>query len=307
MKIKSKFLYTLLFLSMVNMIHAQDILKDLEAASVEESQPTIATFKGTHISIGHSVETRKKGVLEISSMNRFWNRPIPDSERVQTFAADKWNSRIGVDYGISDRLTTGVGYGTGYRSIDAYAKYRLFYQRDSGSKFPFSITLFQGGVYRNKSSFKGVLYDIDDPTMMREVPSKNKFAATTQLLIARKFTRNFSFQIAPTYVYRAEDELVEGASPNHFALGFGARYKVSNHVSIVSEYYYVANPVDFVDTYGPFSLGANWEVSDLLLQFKLTNARNLVEDKFIIKTENNFNFRDGNLHFGFHATYFIQL
>ncbi len=307
MIIKNKFLYTLLFLSMVHMTHAQDILKDLEAASVEDSQPTIATFKGTHISIGHSVETRKKGVLEISSMNRFWNRPIPDSERVQTFAADKWNSRIGVDYGISDRLTVGAGYGTGYRSIDVYGKYRLFYQRDSGSKFPFSITLFQGGVYRNKSSFKRILSDVNDPTSTIEIRSENKFAATTQLLIARKFSRNFSFQIAPTYIYRAEDKLVDGANPNHFALGFGARYKVSNHVSIISEYYYVANPVDFVDTYGPFSLGANWEVSDLLLQFKLTNARNLVEDKFIIKTENNFNFRDGNLHFGFHATYFIQL
>ena len=304
---KNKFIFTILFLSMIQVTHAQDILKALEAETVEESQPTIATFKGTHISIGHSVETRKKGVLEISSMNRFWNKPIPDSERVQTFAADKWNSRIGVDYGISDRLTVGAGYGTGYRSTDIYGKYRLFYQRDSGTKFPFSITLFQGGVYRNKSSFKGNLYAPDDPTMKKEVPSKNKFAATTQLLIARKISRNFSLQIAPTYVYRAEDKLIDGVNPNHFAIGFGGRYKVSNHVSIVSEYYYVANPVDFVDTYGPFSLGANWEVSDLLLQFKLTNARNLVEDKYIIKTENNFNFRDGNLHFGFHATYFIQL
>lgn len=307
MIIKNKFLFTVLFLCMVPVIHAQDILNDLETIAVEDSLPTIATFKGTHISIGHSVETRKKGVLEISSMNRFWNRPIPDSERVQTFAADKWNSRIGVDYGLSDRLTVGAGYSTGYRSIDVYGKYRLFYQRDSGAKFPFSITLFQGGVYRGKSSFKGILYEDDGMTIKREVPTENKFATTTQLLIARKFSRSFSFQIAPTYVYRAEDKLVEDANPNYFALGFGARYKVSNHVSIVSEYYYVANSPDFVDTYGPFSLGANWEVSDLLLQFKLTNARNLVEDKFIIKTENNFNFRDGNLHFGFHATYFIQL
>ena len=290
---------------MIQGIYAQDILKDLEAETVEDSQPTIATFKGTHISIGHSVETRKKGVLEISSMNRFWNRPIPDSERTQTFVVDEWNGRLGLDYGVSDRFTVGAGYGTGYKSIDVYGKYRLFYQRDSGTKFPFSITLFQGGVYRGKSSFKGMLYEA--PSVQKEVPSKNKFAATTQVLIARKISRNFSLQIAPTYVYRAEDKLADGGDSNHFAIGFGGRYKVSNHVSIVSEYYYVANPVDFVDTYGPFSLGANWELSDLLLQFKLTNARNLVEDKYIIKTENNFNFRDGNFHFGFHATYFIQL
>ncbi len=290
---------------MIQGIYAQDILKDLEDETIEEPQPTIATFKGTHISIGHSVETRKKGVLEISSMNRFWNIPRSDSERSQAFAADKWNSRVGVDYGLSDRFTVGAGYATGYRSVDVYGKYRLFYQRDSGTKFPFSITLFQGGVYRGKSSFKGLISQRASGDV--EVPSRNKFASTTQLLIARKFSRNFSFQIAPTFIHRAEDKLAEDGNPNHFAIGFGGRYKVSNHVSIVSEYYYVANPVDFVDTYGAFSLGANWEVSDILLQFKLTNARNFVEDKFIIKTENNFNFKDGNLHFGFHATYFIQL
>lgn len=305
MMIKNKFLCTILFLSMIQVIHAQDLLKALEAEAVEQSQPTIATFKGTHISIGHSVETRKKGVLEISSMNRFWNRPIPDSEPTQTFVADKWNSRVGLDYGVLDRFTVGAGYSTDNRSVDVFGKYRLFYQRDSGKTFPFSITLFQGGVYREKSSIRLPLYE--GSSMEKEVSSKDKFAATTQVLIARKISRNFSLQIAPTYVYRAEDGVVANESAHHFALGFGARYKVSNHVSIVSEYYYVPNPVDFVDTYGPFSLGANWELSDVLLQFKLTNARDFVEDQFIIKTGNNFNFRDGNLHFGFHATYFIQL
>lgn len=285
----------MLCLGVFQMIHAQDLLQKLDDLTEDEQQHTIATFKGTTISIGHSVETRKKGSLEISTINRFWNTR---EEQSQSFAADKWNSRAGVDYSISDRLTVGAGYGTGYRSIDIFGKYRLFYQRDTGKKFPFSITLFQGGVYRGKSSFKGIV---------EEVPNSNKFAATTQLLIARKISRNFSLQVSPTYVYRAEDELAEGSTPHHFAVGFGGRYKVSSHVSVVSEYYYVANPVDFIDTYGAFSLGANWEVSDLLLQFKLTNARNVVEDKFIIKTENNFNFRDGNLHFGFQATYFIQL
>lgn len=290
---------TLCFLSLVQFIHAQDILKALEAEAIEDTQPTIATFKGTRISIGNSVETRKKGSLEISWLNRFWNRPIPDDERVQTFVADKWNSRIGLDYSISDRLTVGAGYGTGYRSIDIYGKYRLFYQRDGSTKFPFSITIFQGGVYRNKSSLEGYLVDV--------VSNENKFAATTQLLIARKFSKNLSLQLAPSFIYRGEENELEGVPSSRFALGIGGRYKVSNHVSIVSEYYYVPNPLEFVDTFGAFSLGANWEVSDLLLQFKLTNARNLVEDKYIIKTQNNFNFRNGNLHFGFGAVYFIQL
>ena len=299
MTTRNIFAFILLFLCVAHCVKAQDILQKLEAVSVEDSLPTIATFKGTHISIGHSVETRKKGSLEISWMNRFWNRPLPTGETTtQTFAADRWNTRIGVDYSILDRLTVGAGYASEYESVDLYGKYRLFYQRDTGRKFPLSITLFQGGVFRDRSTLAGVSF---------EVPDSNKFASTTQLLIARKVDKNFSVQLAPSFIYRAEEELVENESTTRFALGFGARYKVGNHVSIVSEYYYVPNPFESIDTYGPFSIGANWEVSDLLLQFKLTNARDFVEDNAIIKTQNNFNFRDGNLHFGFQATYFIQL
>lgn len=298
MTTRSTFVFIFLFLSVIHCIHAQDVLQALEDASVEDSSPTIATFKGTRISIGQSVETRKKGSLEISWMNRFWNRPLPEGQvTTQSFAADRWNTRIGVDYSISDRLTVGAGYVSEYESVDLYGKYRLFYQRDTGRKFPVSISLFQGGVFRD-NTLNGASF---------EVPDSNKFASTTQLLIARKVDKNFSVQLAPSFIYRAEDELIENESTTYFALGFGARYKVGNHVSLVSEYYYVPSPFVSIDTYGPFSIGANWEVSDLLLQFKLTNARDFVEDNVIVKTLNNFNFRDGNLHFGFQATYFLQL
>jgi opacity protein-like surface antigen len=296
---KSRLIIVFSFLVVGQAVQAQDIFEALESETAEQYQRTIATFKGTRISVGQSVETRQKGSLEIAWNNRFWNRPIADNERTQTFAADKWNSRIGIDYSLTDRFTAGIGYGTGYRSVDLSGKYRLFYQKEGKTKFPFSITLFQGGVFRGKSSL--------DRVIEGAVGTEDKFAATTQILIARKFSRNFSAQLAPSFIYRGEDNVIEGADTGRFALGFGARYKVSNHVSIVSEYYYVPSPITFIDTFGPFSLGANWEVSKLLLSFKLTNARNLVEDKFIVKSENNFNFRDGNLHFGFGAIYFLQL
>jgi hypothetical protein len=294
--IRSKLISIVLLFFLTQCLYAQDILKALESESVERSLPIIATFKGTHISIGHSVETRKKGALEISWMNRFWNRRIPQGQTTQTFAADKLNSRVGFDYSLSDRFTLGSGYVSGYRSVDAYGKYRIFYQENGKNAFPLSITALQKVVFRGKSSIGDM-----------EVSDSDKFATISQLLLARKISKNFSVQIAPSFIYRGEERARENVASGRFALGFGGRYKVGNHVSIVSEYYYVPNPVEFIDTFGAFSLGANWEISDLLLQFKLTNARNLAEDKTIIKTENNFNFRDGNLHFGFHATYFIQL
>lgn len=300
MMIRNKLLLTIYICAGVLQIaRAQDLLKELEIQSQDTTQVTIATFFGTHISIGHSVETREKGALEITSMNRFWNRPISDTERTQTFVADKLNSRVGVDYSFSNRFTIGAGFTTGDKTLDIFGKYRLFYQKDGSNSFPFSMSLFQGLAHRESTNERYLL----NPDQSK----KNKIASTTQLLIARKISRNFSLQLSPTLVYREEESDVDGMNASNFALGLGGRYKVGNHVSFVSEYYYLPNKLDLVDTYGAFSLGVNWELSDLLLQFKLTNVRDLVEDKVYIKTTNNFNFRDGNLHFGFHATYFIQL
>ena len=89
-------------------------------------------------------------------------------------------------------------------------------RRDGSTKFPFSITLFQGGVYRNKSSLEGYLVDV--------VSNENKFAATTQLLIARKFSKNLSLQLAPSFIYRGEENELEGVPSSRFALGIGGRY-----------------------------------------------------------------------------------
>ncbi len=291
---KSKFILLVLLWSVTPSVVAQNLLDKLNDETSTIDNYTMSTFKATRISIGHSVETRKQNTLEISFMSRYWN--IPNSSG-NSFVADRMSARFGLDYGISDRLTFGVGYGVGIPTgiLDSYLKYRLLRQTDSG-KTPFSVTLLQTASYRTR--------------FINGVESRNDFgsklAFTTQALIARKFTRDFSLQIAPTFIHRASSR-----SPlddhNHFALGFGARYKLGNHVSVVSEYYYVANELESRRTYGAFSLGANWEVSKLMLQFKMTNNPFFAEDSFITQTTRNFNTNDGNFFFGFHATYHLQL
>lgn len=273
----------------------EDLLKALDSIESQTDFKTLATFKTTRISIGHSIITREAGVLEITSQNRFWNTTEPTSD---SFAADRLNSRFELAYGLTDRLTVGAGYGTGYESIDGFFKYRLLYQKDTGSKTPLSVTLFQSIAYREKNP---------GDFFTRGLQFEEKLGFTSQLLIARKFSSNFSLQISPTYFYRPADGFITGVDAHRTAVGFGGRYKIGNHVSIVSEYYALINKIEDPKSYGAFALGVNWEVADLMLQFNLTNARNLVEDKFIGKTLQNFNFRNGNLHFGFQATYLLHL
>ncbi|MEM6516592.1 MAG: DUF5777 family beta-barrel protein [Bacteroidota bacterium] len=289
MKTKLSF-YTLGILSFLGVQGQEDLLSTLK-----KSQDTVfytaATFKTTRISIGHSLETRKQGIVQASIMTRYWDMPAPTGN---SFVADKMTARFGIDYAFSDRFTLGGGMATLDGIADGFAKFRLIRQR-SDNKPWLGLTIVQTVSYRtrnfnNLNETDGVI---------------DKLSFTSQLLIGRKFTRNFSLQISPTFIHRGSSRLAED-DINHFAIGFGGRYKLSNHLSLVSEYYWITNPLESRNTFGAFALGTNWELGDLILQFKLTNARNFAEDTFITQTPVNFNTKRGNLSFGFQANYIIH-
>ncbi len=290
---KSKILNFIVLFIFPFSVFSQSLLEKLESIEPDSSQYVMATFKGTRISIGHSIETRKKNTLEVSFMSRYWNVP---QETSNSFIADRMCTRFGADYGISDNFTIGLGVGAPNGIIDGYLKYRIIQQKIDNTGIPFGVTFMQSSTYRTRS-----IIGIEARNSFYE-----KLAFTSQILIARKFSRKFSFQIAPTFVHRTSSNFSID-DHNHFAIGFSPRYKLGHHVSLVSEYYYVANPLKSVKTYGAFALGVNWEVSKLLLQFKMTNNQIFNEEGFITQTIKNFNTRDGNFFFGFHATYHIQL
>ena len=290
---RSKEILMLILILVTNGMVAQKGLLDiLDEEQQSNPQFTMATFKATRISYGHSVETRKKGILEVFVTNRFWNTPSLYS---QSFGADKMNARIALEYAISDRFSAGFGGSTWDGLFDGYAKYRLVRQRNDQGGSPLSITIFQNASYYSEG--------LTTPNI--EDNFSNRLSFTTQALIARKFTPDFSFQISPTFVHRGL-QLSQEDPQNHFALGLGGRYKLGGHLSLVSEYYAVFNPVTSTETYNPFSIGVNWELGDIMLQFMLTNASHIVEDAFITGTRYNFNFKNPNLNFGFNATYVIH-
>ncbi len=277
-------------------LNAQGLLDKLENEFPDKPVYEIATFKTTRIGLGHSIETRKKGTLEIAFYNRYWN--IPDFKG-QRFLADKVSIRYGLDYAFSGNFTFGLGY-TNYDKItDGFFKYKLLKQRQNSNKGLVSITLVQGFSHRKVESMYNDYYQ------QINTSTSSKYAFTSQVLIARKINTELSLQVAPTFIQRAENPLIDDTK-NQFAIAFGGRHKIGGHASIVSEYFYVTNPITSIENYNAFMIGINWELSHLMLQFQMTNARNFAEDTFITQTRNNFNAKDGNFHFGFNATWVLQ-
>lgn len=281
----------LLLASIQNAVAQDDLLEILNKEQKDTVSYVSPAFKLTRVAFGHSTEVRSKGVLELFTATRFWNLP---GDRSQSFAADKMTTRIALEYGISNRLSFGFGGTTFDGLFDGYLKYNLVSQNKE--KLPFNITLFQGASY-NSSGFP-------NPVIADDFSDRLGF--TTQVLVSKRLSHKFSFQLAPTFVHKS---LGVPAADDHnfFALGFGARYKLGPHLALVSEYYRTFNPINAYDTFDPFAIGVNWEVGDILIQLMLTNTRNMVEDTFITQTRNNFNFKDPNLHFGFNATYVFHL
>ncbi|AUC16880.1 hypothetical protein BTO06_17770 [Tenacibaculum sp. SZ-18] len=270
---------------------AQRLLDKLNKEYPKKPTYEMATFKTTRLGLGHSVETRKKGALEISWYNRYWNRPTGET---QFFLADEVNMRFGLDYAISDNFAIGIGYNTWNESTDGYLKYKFLKQTKKGN--PFSMVALQTISMTDNIMSTG-LYDGNSTT--------NNYSFTSKVLIARKFNPKLSLQISPFLIARSEKPMNNNPG-TQYGIGFGGRYKVGGHVSIVSEYYAVFNPVKSIKTYNPFMVGVNWELSHLMLQFQMTNARTFTEDSFITQTTNNFNFHDGNFHFGFNATFVLH-
>jgi len=231
-------------------------------------------------------------VVELFIGNRFWDVP---NNTEQNFLADKVSTRFGLNYAITDRFTAGFGYTNFDEIYDGFLKYQLVKQRVDTKKSPLSISLFQNFTSRNKQIGPVTTFNANE----------NNLSFVSQVLVAHKFNPRFSLQVSPTFISKQKSVLDEDPS-NQFAIGFGARHKIGLHAAVVSEYYYVANPIQSIDTFNTFLVGINWELSYIQLQFHMTNAKNFTEDLFITQTRNNFNFKDGSFHFGFNATFVLD-
>lgn len=279
------------FLLLPVLSFGQNLLEILENEQVDSTAVSIS-FKGTRIGLGHSIETRGKNNFELSIGQRYWNDGEAESSG---FLVDQVCTTFALDYAFNDRLTVGGSASTLISVANSFVKYRLTRQTGNDA-MPVSLTFAQTLTYKLENAGFAALRD----------NFSDKLGYTSQLLIARKFTDQFSLQLSPTFIHRGSNRF-DIDDQNHFVLGLAGRFKLTPHFELFSEYFYQTNPLKSVETFDTFSIGGNWEVSDLLLQFMFTNGRPYAEDLFTVENPIQFNIRNQNLTFGFKATYTFQL
>jgi Membrane bound beta barrel domain (DUF5777) len=281
---------TLLFLLPTFCFAQDDLLKELQASEKKETEFVTSTFKGSRLVNGQSIETRHKNELEFIFAHRFGR--VNDGI-YELFGLDQAYVRIGLEYGITDRLSVGFGRNSVDKTMDTYIRYKAFRQTNENG-MPVSITAYGNVAVKTSPKKEDASFDIT---------FEDRVSYTAQLLIARKVTPSLSLQLMPSYVHKnTVDQSIE--KNDQFALGIGGRVKVSKSVSLNSEYYYRFNVTEGNPYYNSLGFGVDIETGGHVFQLVLTNTRGLTERAFITETEGDF--FAGDIHLGFNVTRTFQ-
>jgi hypothetical protein len=273
--------------------HAQDNLMDLLDKETAPSTDYVSqTFKGTRLVNGQTVETKGKGELEFIFAHRFG--PI-NSGAYELFGLDQAYVRLGLEYGITERLGVGFGRNSVDKTMDGYLRYKILRQSTGAVNMPITLTGFANAAIRMSPKKEDATYSIT---------TEDRMSYTTQLLIARKFTQSISLQLMPTFVHK---NTVDGNIEKNdtFIIGAGGRVKVSRSVSLTSEYYYRLGIDETNPYYNSLGFGVDIETGGHVFQLVLSNSRGLTERAFL--TETTGQFFDGDIHMGFNVTRTFQV
>ena len=281
-----KVLITLVVFIVSIQMSAQDLLDVLDKETPETENIVTATFKGTRIINGHSIENRKDKELEFIISHRFGRINLGFDE---LFGLDQSNIRFALEYGWTDNLTIGFGRSSFDKTYDSFLKYSILKQKTGKKSFPFAVSLFGSLALKTLKDYP--------PTDKRTFAESLSYVG--QVLIARKVSPSFSFQITPTYVHR--NIVKVNADPHDiFAVGLGTRIKLSKRVSFNSEYYHTFNELTSINARNSMAFGVDIETGGHVFQLILSNAITMIEKSFI--TETTGNFFGGDIHLGFNIS-----
>ena len=270
------------------MFAQDDLLESLQQEEDQlEDQAVIATFKGTRLINGHTVELRGQNELAFIISHRFGRL---NDGAYNLFGLDEAGIRLGLDYGLTNRLNIGIGRSSFQKVYDGFLKYKILQQGMGPGASPLSAVAFASAAVTTLSS-------------PNDLSFSNRTTYTWQLLLARKFNERLSLQLMPTLVHR-NLVLTEAEDNDIYVLGAGGRYKLSKRVALNLEYYYQFNQLVQEFNYNALAIGFDIETGGHVFQLHLTNARSMQERGFITQTSGNF-FK-GDIHFGFNISRVFQ-
>lgn len=261
------FSISITFLSLNTVFAQDDLLNELEQSTTEEvyEQPA---FKAMKIGNLQSTKVASKGDLYMYVTHRFGT--LKDG-LTTFFGFDNANTKIQLVYGIYEGIQIGIARESIRKTYSSHIKAKLMGQ---STNFPFNVAAYATANIR--TDLREEQYPL--------LEFGNRMSYATQLLISRKFSNRFSFEIAPTYV-RQNLVLESFQNHNQLALGAGGRLKISKRMSINVDYVYNFSRHKNSIYNDPLTLGLDIETGGHVFQLLFSNAQSTNEPGFISNAE----------------------
>ena len=276
---KQLLIFCVTFFTLSNGIAQDELLDELNEIAGDTSYQ-LPAFKAMKIGNLQSTKMADQGDFYLIVSHRFG--PLKDG--FDTFLGlDEASTKIQLLYSFWEGIQFSISRESYNRTLAASTKIRFARQSNS---FPINLV---GYATINRNT-------LINENIFPALKASDRQSYASQLLISRRFSDTFSFQLAPTYIRENLQNLnvVPEEKFNQFAIGFGGRYKLSKRISFNAEYIYnmsrVANS-PFVNSY---AFGLDIETGGHVFQLLFTNSQSSNEPGFISSAE-------GDMVFGFNV------
>lgn len=251
-----------------------------------DNRPVRSPYETVTLIDNQTVVTPFKGALQMEILHRFGKiEKIDDLFGIYATA----NTRIGLNYGITDRIMVGIGTTRDYKLQDIQWKYNILQQTRSGS-MPVALTYYGNMVIDARAE------DVFEYSSS-EYKFAHRISYFTQLVLSRKFGDRLSAMIAPGMAYH---NAVKDSTFNNmnFAISAGARAMVIGMNSIIVEYH---QPLTASDNIKPgLSTGVEIGTSTHAFRVFVTNYNQIIAQRNLVYNTNDF--FSGDVMFGFNIS-----
>lgn len=249
----------------------------------DEAAPVMPAFETLTLVDAQTTASPYKGQFMLEIQHRFSEiKEIKDIFGIYGSA----NTRIGLSYGISDKIM--VGFGTTRKNMlqDLEWKYAILTQT---SKMPISLSYHGNAVLDARDQkFFGPEEDYQFAYRMSYL---------NELIISSRIGDKVSLQVVPTFVWF--NAVPEGYSNSNASVNFGGRFQVLGFSSIIVEY---EQPLIDTETnvYPNLAFGVEIGTSTHSFRVFASNYDYIVRNQNIAFNSNNP--WDGDFRFGFNIT-----
>ena len=277
----------------------------------EGPQKVFQTFKDTRVINSPSVETIPAGKLDFRVTHRFGDAG-GDAGGWPTFYGleEASDVLIGFDYGVKDNLMVGIARSSGAgplrQNLNGSIKWRLIHQETSGGRQPLSLTFYGLATYSTMEKSDRE----DDLNFFAK--GAHRLSYHLQILMARKFSPRFSFQLGGGWTYR---NIVPFNDTNDLAhVSAASRIQVSKSIGIILDAVLpfgalrnkATNDQDERIYHPSLGIGLEWETGGgHVFQMNFTNSTGIMETDYIPYTTSNW--ADGEFRLGFTISRLFQI